>query len=385
MIEEGGYESMNKNEFVDVDGHILEPANLWEEYLEPEYKERALRIELDENGLEYMSVDGEKSWFQRNGTLGAVGAIGQDVRPFLTPGRVSYQEAQLPGAYVPDERIKVMDSEGIDVTLVYPSLSLSWEADCEDPRLAAAYCRAYNNWLFDFCKPHPDRLIPVAHIPTLDVQEGIKELERTTKLGAKAAMFGSVPPTGNPYGSRYYDPLWAVAQDLDVPVTIHPTTGHREFPVLAYSNKEEITTWWHFVMGGEDAKMNFTSFFNSNTFDRFPRLKVVLLESGMGWLVYWLDRMEEKFDVNGFTTGMKLRPTEYFHRQCWVAMDPDERLVKYGIEVLGADRFLWAFDYPHSDSVLHPVAELKENLEPMPEDVREKVYGQNAVNLYNLN
>ncbi len=105
----------------------------------------------------------------------------------------------------------------------------------------------------------------------------------------------------------------------------------------------------------------------------------------MGWLIYWLDRMEEKFNVNGFTTGMKLRPTEYFHRHCWISMDPDERLVKYRIELLGADKFLWAFDYPHSNSVLHTVKELKENLAPLSKDVKRKVFGENAIKLYGLN
>ncbi len=373
-----------KAKFVDVDGHIMEPSNLWMEYLEHEYKDRALRIERDEKGLEYLSVEGKWSWWLSGGTLGAVGAIGQDVKPFLTPGKVSYEDAVLPGARYPDERVKVMDDEGIDMTFIYPSLGLNWEHECKDPKLAAAYARAYNNWVLDFCRPHPDRLIPVAHIPTLDIQEGVKELERTLKLGAKAAMLVSLSPTKQPYGTPYFDPLWAVAQEAEMPITIHPASGSLETPAHYYPRPEDNTTWWSFVMGGEDVKMNFTSLFNSGTFDRFPRLKVVVLESGIGWLVYWIDRMEEKFDVNGFTTGMKLRPQEYFQRQCWAAMDPDERLVKYSIDVLGAEKFLWAFDYPHSDSVVNPVGELKENLAPLPEEAQRKVFGENAIELYRL-
>ena len=141
-----------KAKFVDVDGHIMEPSNLWVEYLEHEYKDRALRIERDEKGLEYLSVEGKWSWWLSGGTLGAVGAIGQDVKPFLTPGKVSYEDAVLPGARYPDERIKVMDDEGIDMTFVYPSLGLNWEHECKDPKLAAAYARAYNNWVLDFCR-----------------------------------------------------------------------------------------------------------------------------------------------------------------------------------------------------------------------------------------
>ena len=109
---------------------------------------------------------------------------------------------------------------------------------------------------------------------------------------------------------------------------------------------------------------------------------MVVLESGIGWLVYWFDRMEEKFNVNCITTPMELRPMEYSQRQCWISMDPDERLVKFSIEVLGAEKFLWAFDYLHSDSVVNPVKELKENLASLLDDAQRKVYGENAINLY---
>ena len=373
-----------KETFVDVDGHIMEPSNLWLDYIEPEYRDHALRIDVDEDGLEYLNVDGSKSYFARGGTLGALGAIGQDVRPFLEPGRISWDEAMVPGGYNPDERVKVMDAEKIDMTLVYPSLGLTWEYDCEDTKVAAANCRAYNNWVFDFCRPHPTRLIPVSHIPTKDVDEAIKELTRTAALGAKAAMLGSDFGAGVPYGDSYYDPLWAEAEALDIPMTIHPSTGKNSLTSMAYPNREDLTTWWVNIHGGENVKMNFTSFFNHGTFDRFPNLKVVVLESGIGWIVWWLDRMDEKFEVNGFTTPMELMPSEYFKRQGFIAMDPDERLVRFSIEVLGADKFVWAYDFPHSDSILDPVKELRKNLEPLPREDQLKVYGDNAIDLYHL-
>ncbi|MCH8088443.1 MAG: amidohydrolase family protein, partial [Chloroflexi bacterium] len=134
----------------------------------------------------------------------------------------------------------------------------------------------------------------------------------------------------------------------------------------------------------EDLKINFTSFFNGGTFEHFPSLKVVILESGIGWLAYWIDRMDEKFEVNGFTTPMKQKPNEYFQRQCWAVMDPDERLARFNIEALGADKFMWAYDYPHSDSVVEPVSKLKENLSPLPEEAQRKVFGENAIDLYKL-
>ncbi len=180
--------------YIDVDGHILEPGGLWKEYIEPEYRDRALQILEDDQGLEYLSVDGKPPFYGSGGTLAALGAIGQDVRPFREPGRVKWKNSLRPrGGYDPNERVKVMDAEGIDQTLVYPSLGLIWEGDCRDAKFAAANCRAYNSWLLDFCKPHPERLIPVAHIPTLDVEEGVMELRRAAASHPKE--FGSVEPS----------------------------------------------------------------------------------------------------------------------------------------------------------------------------------------------
>lgn len=206
----------SQTQYIDVDGHILEPGGLWEEYIEPQYRDRTLKILEDERGLEYLAIDGEKSWFG-DGVLAVQGAIGEDSRPYLEPGRFKREESLVPGGYVPDERVKVMDAERIDKTLVYPSLGLLWEADCHDAELAAANCRAYNNWVFDFCKPHPDRLIPVTHIPTFDVGEGVRELRRTAKLGAKAIMISGTAPGGRMLGSDYFDPLWRECEDLGMP------------------------------------------------------------------------------------------------------------------------------------------------------------------------
>lgn len=369
--------------FIDVDGHIMEPQEIWEDYIDPEYRDRTLKLEKNNDGLEVLSVGGEEIPILQGGTLGTFGAIGKDLRPYLIPGNISWKESLVPGGYDPHERVKVMDEEGIDMTLVYPSLGICWEQDCKDSKVAAACCRAYNDWVFDFCKPRPDRLVPVSHIPTLDIEEGVKELERTVKLGTKAAMLNGLPPSSLPFGRPHYDPLWAAAQDMDIPMTIHPSVGSDATWATTYP-VEEISHWWSFILTPIDMMMQFTSLFNEAVFEKFPDLKVVILESGIGWLVFWLERMEEKFKINGFTTPMKLSPTEYFQRQCWFAMDPDERLAKFSIETLGADKFLWAYDYPHSDSILNPVSELKENLAPLPEDAQRKVFGENAQNLYRL-
>ena len=379
---------------VDADAHILEPVDLWEKNLEPEYRDRAIRFKKDENGLEYMEVDGKKSLHIEGGVLGSFSGNGDLdlVKRYFTPGEVTFEEATPPGANDPHERIKVMDEEGIHAVVPYPSIGITWEDECEDPKLAAAYCRAYNNWMLDFAKPYPERIVPIAMISVKDVQEGVKELKRVAKLGFKGTYLVSRPANGVPYGEPYYDPYWAELQELDMPVGLHVNggpnfTGQEWYPE---TQAQSGVSWWYSLMLSEDVQQAFTTFFQGGVFDRFPRLKVIVLESGCGWIAWWLERMDSVFRVNGrlgpriYAPKIKLYPSEYFQRQCWISMEPDEKMAEANIRAVGADRFIWASDYPHSEATEHPLEEVKEALASLPEEDQRKVLGENARKLYRI-
>jgi hypothetical protein len=146
---------------IDADGHIVEPRKLWEEYVEPEFRDRVIRIERNREGRDEFWINGQR----RRGPGGSIVAS-------VIPGgylsaertRAASWEDILPGSWDPHERIKVLDLEGIDIAFLYPSFYLIY-GDLEEPRLAAAACRAYNNWMADFCRPHPKRLYGVAPMP----------------------------------------------------------------------------------------------------------------------------------------------------------------------------------------------------------------------------
>ena len=146
-------------EVVDADGHIMEPSDLWEKNIEPRYRERALRIRKDEDGLEYMEIDGRKSKIMNGGSFGGYSGIGATLEEreaiWFKSGGIEYENARFPAAKDPDERIKWMDEKGIDASVLYPSMGISWQTECRDPELAAAYCRVYNDWLADFCRAIP--------------------------------------------------------------------------------------------------------------------------------------------------------------------------------------------------------------------------------------
>ena len=226
---------------IDADSHTVEPPDLWEKNLEPEFRHRAMRIAVDEDGLEYLEIDGKKptGYLISGGMFGRPSGIGKDVRDLLTPGKITYQEGLEPGAVDSMERLKVLDSEGIEASVLYPTMGLAWEAECPDYKLAAAYCRVYNDWVLDFCRHNPDRLIPIAHISVSDAVEGATELERTAKLGARGVFLSGYPINGVSYGDPRHDRFWSIAQGVGParvpPHRRHPPTGlqqsiHRRSP-----------------------------------------------------------------------------------------------------------------------------------------------------------
>jgi predicted TIM-barrel fold metal-dependent hydrolase len=128
----------------------------------------------------------------------------------------------------------------------------------------------------------------------------------------------------------------------------------------------------------------FTQMLSWGMFEKYPRLKCTVLESGANWISAWLDRLDHKYNVMAAYSPLKLKPSEYFYRQCLVSADPDETLTAPVVEHIGADYFVWASDYPHVDASFGVVQEMKERLAPLPEAAQRKVLGENAVRFYNL-
>ncbi len=373
---------------IDADGHVLEPPDLWEKYLEPKYRDRALRIRTDSKGMEYLECDGKPTWAGYPGFPGQLGGMGKDdIDP--KPERTYLRGAPF-GSMNAKERVARLDQEGLAKAVLYPTLGL-FLGEMKDPELYAAHCRAYNRWIIDFCSESGGRLAPIAQV-TLDddPHEAARELERAVKAGAKGGFFLPFSWKKKSPGHPHYDPLWAKAQELDVPLGIHPTADpaevdvHKRFDELAQGERFNFT-WYMDVLVAQGMIQSFTSLFHYGMFERFPKVKMVVLESQAGWIGYLLDRMDAVFHGPlGKTTGMKEAPSTYFKRQCWISADPDEKTASAVIGAVGADRFFWASDFPHPDHISHYMEALGEMIAPLPQASQRQILWENVSQVYKL-
>ena len=224
-----------------------------------------------------------------------------------------------------------MDEEGLDVAVLFRTFPLHCD-DSLEAEYANDLCRAWNDWMADFCKADPKRLRPSALITLHDVDLAVDETRRAvTELGAIGLCLVPEPINGRHIHDRYYDPLWREAEKLGAPICFHPAAspnqdqavhrfkGHTNEAVLinAFRNPVELM----FAVG---------SFCAGGVLERFPNLRVAFLEGNCGWLPWALYRLDERWEMRkGYCNEpMSLRPSDYFLRQCFISVDVEEDLVR---------------------------------------------------------
>lgn len=368
---------------IDADGHILEPPNLWEDYMDPKFREGCPKLVTAPDGHEILRVEYDDAVDLSRGkqriNFGAVGAFG--AREGKASPRAPYLEGRK-GGFDPHARIPDMDAEGIDAAFLYPSLGLFF-GSIKDPEFAAAACRAYNRWLSDYCKPYPERLFGAAMLPMQSVELAIAEM----RYAAKELRFraGFIRP--NPYNGRVlhdpaYYPLWEEAQDIGFSIGIHGGSESGQ-PTLAMDRFRRGGAVRHVVAHTFEMMAAATSLIMCGVCDKFPKLKIAFLESGGGWMAGWLDRMDRHYDdLSMNDTGLSMRPSELFRRQCFISFEPVEHTLPLLADYLGSDNILWATDYPHLDGF--PNAPQMIKAMAMPPQMLHNVLAGGAKRYYNL-
>ena len=392
---------------IDCDGHILEPPDLWEKYLDPKYRDRAMRIRVGDDRFEYLEIDGKRAKMTAPGLLGSLGGMGkrveeakrlrevamrggvtrpQDVRAVQPKPEDTYLKGAAFGTMVMKERLQLLDQEGMRKALLYPTIGLLWEAELFDVELSSAYCRAYNRWIADFCRDSGGRLVPIAHLSLGDPAQAARELRRAVEDGCKGAFVCPFTISRVPHGDPAHDAVFATAQDLDVPLAIHPTFEPVAFGIHHRYDNFQWAAWYFDLFAGQGVQHAFGTLFQFGVFDRFPKLRVVVLESQAGWIGYFLDRGDAIFNGTtlGATVRLKEKPSYYFKRQCWISADPDERTIASLMPLVGEDKFFWASDYPHPDHPGNYLEELQGMIASMTDSGKRAVLGENVANVYRV-
>lgn len=368
---------MAKEMVVDVDGHVVEPWNLWERYMEEPFKAIGPKMVMDNRGHPRFMVEGKL--LPKPEGKGAGNPFGVN-----GGGKKGYGE-QNPEGLTPELRVKAMDLDGIDVGVLFPTQGL-YIAAIENPKLATAVHRAYNDWLADFVKAAPARFVGVAALPLQDVQEAVKEARRTVKEYDFKGMFVRPNPVyGRNLDDPAYDPLYAELQELDVPLMLHEGTSSGPLPAPGIERWDSYFHS-HTISHPAEQMLAALAILGGGVCERFPRLRVAFLEAGASWLPYWLWRLDEHVEKRRRELPwLKLLPSEYFHRQCVISCDPDEATVHYAVDFLGEDKVLFASDFPHWDGEFPgSVAEIRENPK-LSENAKRAILGENARRFLKLN
>jgi hypothetical protein len=287
------------------------------------------------------------------------------------------------GVNNPDERIKDLDVEGIDIQVLLGSLCLA-AGSLRDPGFALAFCKACNNYVAEFCSAYPDRLKGVAVVPLQDVPAAVGEARRAVK---ELGLIGvSIPPSlpGKNLDDPSFHPFYSELQELNVPLGIHwgngtylPGAGTERF------NKHFLT---HVVGHPFEQMIAMTSLVCGGILEKYPKLKVGFLESGCGWLPYLMWRLDEEYRGRSLEVPLiKTRPSEYIRGgQCFISCAPDEFLIPTVAESVGADLIMFSSDYPHADGIFpNSVRTINERAD-IPADLKRKILGENAGRFYNL-
>ncbi len=282
----------------------------------------------------------------------------------------------------PELRIKDQDLDGVRAEVLYGILGAAERLN--DPQAAVEMARIYNDWLTDFCATHPDRFAGIASILDYDLEAARDEIHRVAEKGVLRGIEIPLRTDMKPLFDEAYAPIWQAAEDCALPVHFHTTGGSKpqldHLPPLA-----QRRTFAVFITGFQ-MKMSdkLMEIIYGGVLEAHPGLKVVIGESGIGWIPYILEHMDLEWEDQFKDLTLTMKPSEYWHRQCYATYQTDSVGLRL-IDVLGAENVMWGSDFPHPDGVWPDSREfIEREMRGVDEAARRKITCDNAARLYRL-
>ncbi len=373
---------------ISADGHIdliWLPTDLFTANASSQMKERMPYVVEGPKGPEWTSRNGAKF-----GLVNGMGSAGREYVPGIihrsdrmaSTGLYDDGKKGIRRLTEVDLRLKDQDRDGVQAEVLYGVLGSSGRLN--DPEAALEMLRIYNDWLHDFCSRAPDRLVGLANLPNYNMEESVAEAMRCAKRGVRGLDIANRPDM-TPLWDEHWEPLWKFGHETGIPLHFH-TIGGRSPDVTKFPAHVQRRIFAVHITGFQ---MHMSTMLMGLIFsgapERYPNLKIVIGEAGLGWIPYVLQHMDLEWEDQFKDLDLKMKPSEYWHRQFYATYQTDP----VGIELLkhlGEDNVMWGSDFPHPDGIWPDSQQfLTEELTGVPAEVRRKIVRDNAVKLYRLN
>jgi predicted TIM-barrel fold metal-dependent hydrolase len=360
------------------DSHVFEPPDLWTKRIDAGFRDRAPRMQRID-GADQLVVEADQ-------VISGIGLISNAGARFEAPETISGQgrfEDVPRGGYDPDQHLADMRLDGVAGEVLYPSQGLFYFRVTDTPLMSAIF-RAYNDWLAEFCRRDPARLKGIAMVNLDDVADGIRELERAARLGLAGAMITEYPLEHRRYDQPEYEPFWAAAASLGMPLSLHTAT-RRQGKIRGAGEKTLRDASSRSTKAFYPA-LSLCDMIFSGVFERHPALTLAIVEFELSWAPNILASMDYTYRerhgeaIYRFKGGM--RPSDFFHRNVVLSFQEDAVGIRLR-DVIGVDNMMWGSDYPHSESTFPRSRKILEDiLAGVPDDEGAKIAGANTARVY---
>ena len=380
-----------KDWFIDADTHITEPGDVWTSRLPQKFQDAAPRMLRTDDGIDVWQ-------FGPNEHQIPVGATALAGWPEPFPSMPRNLDECAPAAYDAKARLEYMDEIGAWAMALYPNIGGFGSGtflSLGDPELMLACVQAYNDWLIDWISPDPRRFIPIMATPFWDVEAAVAEIHRCRELGHRAILFSSAPQDfGMPLiGDSHWNPIWNAAQEVDLPVSLHIGSGDFQDQLMNPARCAAHGIAPSTVSGSMSILLanaiELIDVVMSGILPKNPKLRVVSVEGGIGWLPFVREALDHGFNYTKLAEEkpeFTKRPSEYIREQVWSCTFFEEAGPHMVLDEIGSDRVLFETDYPHPICLYGD--EVREKIDAAFGDldakVREQILFSNAAELYDV-
>jgi len=373
---------------IDVDTHVTESPDLWTSRVPEGMRDRVPRVDLDGRGRQW--------WYLGDRRIASPGLTATAGVGDMKNWPRNYEEMH-PGAYDAEERLKYMDQMGIWAMVMYPNVGGFGSQEflkLDDPEIQLACVQVYNDWQTEWASADSRRLLPITSTPFWDVEAAAREVRRCAGMGHKGILFTGEPESfGLPVlGDRHWDPLWEVAVELDLPVSFHIGSGNmegglRRDKVKAYGKMATFAALSVdvFLRNG----IQLSDLLVSGVLARFPAIRFVSVESGIGWIPFALEALDYQFLGNRVPEErpeLDLLPSQYFARNVYACYWFEQIAPRRLIDKVGVDNILFETDFPHPTSLFGDEVHerIRTGLDECDGTTRRKILWDNAQRLYKV-